>query len=338
VPADKAAEVARLALERGAGLIHITPDTLPNPYDTLPDDDYMQTVSGAIAGGDPLIEDSRAYPNDGSPSPQPSGLSVASFDYSSVTLSWSSSGVPLAFMVFLAGKETVRLPGTMTQVTTGNLEPGLSGLSFYVKSIGGDGTESAASNTVTSATLSVPDTVVNVKYTATGTTTIYQADILVPYAFLRVFITDLDTICIRPAWPINYNPGHYICTHYMLEDETLYKYAGTSGSYDWVWAQTGDWANVGVQRSGYTYTWTLPIGTDLVDPSRYVVQAQGYGPLTNVFVPCPSNFDDESPSSGAPCIGSAPYDCKGETLCSTMQVEWCDDAVTNMVRGSKIYT
>lgn len=32
------------------------------------------------------------------------------------------------------------------------------------------------------------------------------------------------------------------------------------------------------------------------------------------------------------------YDCKGDTLCSTTNVKFCDKAVNNMERGSKIYT
>lgn len=32
------------------------------------------------------------------------------------------------------------------------------------------------------------------------------------------------------------------------------------------------------------------------------------------------------------------YDCQGDTLCTTTNVKWCDEAVNNMDRGSKIYT
>lgn len=32
------------------------------------------------------------------------------------------------------------------------------------------------------------------------------------------------------------------------------------------------------------------------------------------------------------------YDCEGATLCTTTNVKWCDEAVCNMDRGSKIYT
>lgn len=56
VPAGKEAEVAALALSRGAGMVEITDDIMPNPYDTLPDDSYMQSLMDAMEGGVPLNE------------------------------------------------------------------------------------------------------------------------------------------------------------------------------------------------------------------------------------------------------------------------------------------
>ena len=41
-----------------------------------------------------------------------------------------------------------------------------------------------------------------------------------------LFLTDPDTACEMPAWTFNYNLGHYICTHYMVESKTLFKYTG----------------------------------------------------------------------------------------------------------------
>lgn len=91
VPAASAGEVAALALERGAGLIHITDDILPNPYDTLPDDAYMQTIMNAVEGGSPHVADPLPYPADGQPASQPASISVTGSDYSSVSLSWETS-------------------------------------------------------------------------------------------------------------------------------------------------------------------------------------------------------------------------------------------------------
>lgn len=44
-------------------------------------------------------------------------------------------------------------------------------------------------------------------------------------------------------------------------------------------------------------------------------------------------------SAATPAPTPSPYyDCEGATLCSTTNVKWCDEAVNNMDRGSKIYT
>ncbi|KAF2127044.1 hypothetical protein P153DRAFT_368397 [Dothidotthia symphoricarpi CBS 119687] len=51
VPAAKVASVAALAKQRGAGLVEITNDVLPNPYDNLPVDSYIQTLLSSISGG-----------------------------------------------------------------------------------------------------------------------------------------------------------------------------------------------------------------------------------------------------------------------------------------------
>ncbi|GAT25369.1 fibronectin type III domain protein [Aspergillus luchuensis] len=276
VPSDSVGKVAELALKRGAGLIHITNDNLPNPYDTLPDDDYMQVIMSALESGKPAISSPTAYEKNGQSASAPSSLAVTASDYSSAT--------------------TLELPENQP--------------------------------------------VTNVKSSSTATKTTVQADILIPFAFQRVFLTDPDTACEMPAWPINYNLGNYICTHYMVESGTLFKYSGAElpagqTNYPWAWTSMG---TVPISRSGYTWTWELPIGSDTVDTNYFVVEAQGYGPLTNVFHPCPSTWDDATLSSGAYCTGNSPYDCKGATLCSTLNVKWCDKTVNQMNRGSTLYT
>ncbi|KAF7164134.1 hypothetical protein CNMCM5623_008824 [Aspergillus felis] len=343
VPEADAGKVAALALKRGAGLIHITNDVLPNPYDTLPDEAYMKAITDAIKGGGPDVANATPYPADGHAAFSPGPLSVTASDYSSVSLKWDTSNrvSPHAYAVYRDGNEVAHLPGTMSRVTIGNINPG-SSMSFSVRAIGTDGNETGDSNAVTATTQSLPNNqaVTNVKVGKSATSTTIQADFLVPYAFMRVYLTDPDTRCQMPAWPINYNTGNFICTHYMVENEALYQYSGanlTEGQTNYPWA----WSSVGaapVKRDGYTFTWTLPVGTDTTDSSYFSVQAQGYGPLTNVFHPCPSQWDDGKPGAGAFCTGLSPYDCKGETLCSTTNVKWCDKAVNQMNRGKTIYT
>lgn len=53
--------------------------------------------------------------------------------------------------------------------------------------------------------------------------------------------------CVTPGWPIDFNQWDFVCA---------------------------------------TYTWTLPIGTSSAPTDRFVLQAEGYNPLTALFSPC----------------------------------------------------
>ena len=52
-----AADIAKLAKERGAGLIDITNGNQPNPYNAIPADNFMQSLISAISGGKPNVAD-----------------------------------------------------------------------------------------------------------------------------------------------------------------------------------------------------------------------------------------------------------------------------------------
>jgi hypothetical protein len=324
VPAGSEGDVAILARGRGAGFIDITDGTLDNPYDTLPADSYMETLINIIDGGQPIVAGPTPFSTNGQPASQPASILVTGSDYSSVSLSWGASGSPYAFVVLLSGREVVRLPGTMSRVTIGNINPGSSGLSFTLRAIGGDGSETGDSASASTNTLSLPNNqaIANISASPSTTSTIVNADILVPYAFLRIFITDPDTHCSLPAWPINYDPGDFICTHYMVEGEGLFQYSGanlTDGETDYPWTWT--WIGYApITQIGYTYSWNLPIGTSTVDPNYFVIQGQGYGPYTNVFHPCPSTWNSSTSSTGAFCTGQAPYNCKLHFLGSEFSI------------------
>ncbi|KAH7383114.1 Spherulation-specific family 4-domain-containing protein [Cadophora sp. MPI-SDFR-AT-0126] len=324
VPESEVVTVAKLALERGAGLIEITNDVLDNPYDNLPGSSYMQTQLSQVTGGIPLRE-TKSWPT-GAAASTPNGLSVTTADYSSAHLTWSSSANALAYHVYLAGQLITSVTSSMTQVTVGNLVAGTSN-TFTVRAVGGGGVESGDSNSATASTKSLPDgkTVINYKSSPSEGSTTITADILVPYAFVRLYIWDaLDCDWeVNPGWPVNNKVDSYVCTHYMVEGETLFKYSGTPtipfAYAPWAWTSISSVTRV---ISGYTYTWTLPLGTSTTDTSKFVVQTQGYGPYGTVFSPDPKD-----------------YDCQGSTLCSTPNLlSWCDKAVNNLTRNdSPIY-
>jgi hypothetical protein len=295
VPQDQLTTVAALALKRGAGLIELLNTVMPNPYDHLPDATYMQTEMDAITGSQLRIESPPSpFHNGNGGTGSVGGLSIDSSDYTSVSLSWTGSAAQ--FQVNVVGVSSYYFPGTMNKATIGGLDSAKS-YTFVVYALDTDGTTLASSNQQTVTTTALPGgakTVANLKVTPSAGSTTYQADILVPYAFIRIYIWDSEVECEwelpgGPGWPVNFAVANYVCTHYMVEGETLYAYNGqvSSGTQNapWAWKSLG---SVTIQQTGYTWTWTVPIGTSTTDTSKFVIQVQGYGPAGNVFKPCPS--------------------------------------------------
>ncbi|PKX91136.1 uncharacterized protein P174DRAFT_423979 [Aspergillus novofumigatus IBT 16806] len=295
---------------------------LPNPYDTLPADSYVQSMMNAISGGSPLNTDAASWTSGGAAGAV-SGLSVVTSDYSSAQLSWNGASNSLGYHVYSGDGVVASVPSSMTTITIGGLASGTSYI-FHVSAVGGGGSLGSASNTVTVNTESLPGgkTVVNYDSSPSATSTTIQADILVPYSFVRLYLwdsvgCDFDT---DPGWSVNFNIDHYACTHYMVEGTTLYKYNGVlpegSTAPPWSWEVV---STITLDITGYTYKWTLPLGTSTFDTSKFVVQAQGYNPLTNAFEPDPTA-----------------YDCEGSTMCTTPDfVKWCDQAVNTLQRNDQ---
>ena len=291
------ASVAALARERNVGLLHITDDVEPNPYDTVPDDAYMQQFMDAVPGSSP--------PNDGiflwpkSPGTQietPTGRFLCdSFDYSSATFTWQTSVGAAGYRIYQDSAAILSLTPTMTTVTVGGLEPGTNYV-FGMSAINPDGTDAGISDTVSFTTLSLPGkghTVSSVSASVSADQTIYRAHILVPYAFVRIFIIDTYDTCFQgdtwvPGWAVTYGGGSYenSCSHWMVEGGTLYRFSGTQAAtenapWSWAWA-----AEVSIVQSRYDYTWTIPIGSSTTNVDNFFVQLQGYGPMANVFRHC----------------------------------------------------
>ena len=232
VPQGEIGTVAALAKKRGAGFIEFTDGGLPNPYDNLPRDSYMQDLMSAVSGGSPLVDDPLPKPGSGTPPASlPQGLTVTDFDYTSVSLSWSSVSRAAEFHVMINdGDEFVSLPSSMTRVTIGNLEQGTT-YSFKVVPVATDGTKwsSTATQSVTTKSLPGDRAVTNAVVSASASSSTYQADILVPYAFTRLYVWDSDEYCDweqNPRRPVNYAQANYVCAHYMVEGDILYKYSG----------------------------------------------------------------------------------------------------------------
>jgi hypothetical protein len=198
VPEAEVARVAALAKERGAGLVEITNDVLPNPYDNLPNESYMKTFMDSVSGGTPNIALPRplASSASGPAATIPGGLTVVSSEYTSISLSWSPAANAIGYVVHVNGVATLSLTSAMTHVTMGNFLPGSASSTFEVSAMGGDGKESAKSNSVSSGTKDTPfhgRNIANAKVTTSATSTTYQVDVLVPAAFTRLYIWNSDS-------------------------------------------------------------------------------------------------------------------------------------------------
>lgn len=305
VPASAVSNVVALAGQRGAGLVEVTDDTPDNPYDSLPDDAYMQSLMSSVQGGSAPVTDAPAAADEPA-SDAPESLTVTSYGYSFVTLTWNSSANAVGYNVYLNGVQVLSVPYYMTLVTVGDIPPGLSDLSFSVKAIGGGNVESGSSNSVSVTTLSLPNgkPIINAQADPQDGFTTYTADVLVAYSSLRVYVTYSNTsgTCDYqnvPAWPIYYNPSSCYCAVAMVQNGNLYRYNGTITNpkdIPWAWKLVGP---VPITQTGYTYSWVAPIGSSTMDTTSFVIHAQGHGPTANVFSPCPEAGD--RPDQGIFC-------------------------------------
>jgi hypothetical protein len=293
VPESEVGRIIELARQRGVGYIQVTNDIMPNPYDTLPPQGYWSTHMNAVSGGTPAVAEPSPY-SPGAPAPTaPSALSVTRTDYTSATLSWTPGANATAHRVHLDNRPAVSVPAGMNRVTIGNLASGAN-YTFKVTAQGASGAESAASNTASASIPALPNgkAVTNVKVSATATSTTYQADVLTPYAFKRIYIWYSDQECdwdTDPGWPVNYAQANYVCSTYMVEGEKLFKYTGkvddSTENAPWAWTPVG---TAPVEVNGYTHTWSVPIGTSTAKTTNFVIQTEGYGPPTSIFEPCPA--------------------------------------------------
>jgi hypothetical protein len=296
VPQDQIESVAALAWSRSIGLLEITDDVQPNPYDNLPNEAYMQAVIAAVPGGTPPIHDTIEVMSS-YVAGLPSDAAISSSDYSSVTLIWSSVGNALGYAVYMNGAQVLELPPSLNRATVGMIEPGTSGITFEVRTLLASGI-GGSPRLISASTKGLPEDgpIANVGYTQSGDTVIYKADILVPYAFVRLFIgIDQPDPGIGRGWPIQAPAdvqgfAQHQIVNYLIEGNDFYSglyryigswYEGTSANADWTWTSIGEAPQT---LSGYTYTWNVPFsGTDAV-ASEYVIQGQGYAPIKNAFM------------------------------------------------------
>jgi len=281
----------------------------------------------------------------------PGDAQVIASDYTSVTMTWSPVANALGYAVYQSGALVLELPPSLTRATVGMLNPGTSGISFEVRTVlssGGGG----GSRSISASTKNLPSggSISNVNYKTNGGTVVYTADILVPYAFVRLFIGGPHkAVGVSKGWPINASINNdtggadpiqqYKLMNYLVEGNDFYspllQYTGSyvegqSANADWSWKEL---KQAPQSQSGYTYTWNVPLGSTDALPEDYVVQGQGYAPIQNVFGGSLRSYK----CAGEPCDDDPDYDCKGSVLCSTPDLlKWCDIAVNNLTRTDSL--
>jgi hypothetical protein len=300
VPQSAIASVVNLATERGVGLLHITDDVEPNPYDTVPSQKYMQDFMDIVPGGTP--------PNDGvfglaavgaGVGYSPSTLNLLYADYSSASFTWAASPNVLGYNIYQNTIPVLSLPPSMTEVTIGGLSPG-EYYTFGISAIGRDGKDLGVVFSTAVSTKSLGrngHTVSTLTVSYKGPQTIFAANIVVPYAFIRLFFYDgkcnlgaysCPGCELRFGWPINFSQYDTACNQYMVEGGTLFKYNGkidSDGNMPWSWTWV---AEVPLVQKKYEWTWNVPMSSTELAGLRYLVQVQGYGPKFNVYYTCPT--------------------------------------------------
>lgn len=220
--------------------LQMTDDDNPNPYDNVPNDTYMQEAFNAVSGG--IVRKDAAPALGGSyVAGLPTDARVTASDYTSVTISWSAVPKALGYIIYQDGSPVLVMPASLMQAVVGMLKPGTTGITFEVRTLlasGGGG----ASRKFTASTNSLPDggSISNVNYKKEGDIIVYTADILVPYAFVRLFIGGPhQTVGTSAGWPIAAGTSmktttgtydEYKLANYLVEGNdfysALYKYTG----------------------------------------------------------------------------------------------------------------
>ncbi|KAF5854885.1 hypothetical protein ETB97_010935 [Aspergillus alliaceus] len=200
---------------------------------------------GAIKGGAPLNTDASSWLS-GSAAVAVSGLSVSASDYTSAKFSWNAASNALGYYVYLGNSVIASVLSLITIITIGGLQPGASH-AFH-------------------------KTITNYHFSPGADLTTLQADILVPYAFVRLYIWNSVECEFEPIWDR------------VSNSKSMSISAPTS------WSRALRYTNT-VAHFPKALQPHRGRGTSTIDTSKFVIQAQGYNPLTNVFEPDPSAYD-----------------------------------------------
>lgn len=256
-------------------------------------------------------------------------------------------------MVFRADTEMARLSTNSVQVSIGYQPVAAQELRYRLARVDTSQTLTSFSKEVVAATKPLPDgkAIVNVRVSASAISTVYEADVLLPFSFVRIFITGNGASCSRDTASYKVNtPKWFVCAFYMVEGATLYKYNAmhkdSSGTWPWDWKATikfdGDDMNIERTQNEPHFTWHIPLGKSntKIDVTQFITQGEGFSPKTTVFQLRPCIWTSASkvvhdPKEGATSYAEnqptdRPVHCGGNLLGSGYPQKWCDLAINRL--------
>jgi hypothetical protein len=250
------ANAMTLSKQRNAGYVYVTPDNLPNPWDTLPTGAYWSDElarAGSGSGGS----------GDTTPPSAPAGLHATATGPTSVSLAWTAAtdnvGVT-AYVVSAGGTAVATVTGTSATVT--NLSPGTA-YTFTVtaRDAAGNTSPAGAPLTVTTtgggtgtgcASAAGSGAITAISACKDATSLRFQATYTTAVSLHHVYLNTDNNAATGFQLP-SPSPSK-LGADYMIENNILYR----SLSAGWSWAAVSG-VSPNMTVSGSTYSWTVPL-------------------------------------------------------------------------------
>jgi chitinase len=222
-------------------------------------------------------------PVDVPPPTAPGSASSSSVTYTSVNLSWTAShdyeGID-AYDIYQSGVTgaILSLPASARSATVIGLTPGTA-YTFNIKARDVEGNTSPASSNVnvTTTVLTGGASITSPAGSYTSATITYAANYLLPFAFRRVFIDSDNSAGTGYATTGTPAGAPTIGADFLIENNTLYSFAGSSSTnYAWNAVATATPTVV-----GSTVTWiinTSSLGSGAATTQKVAFQADGFEP------------------------------------------------------------
>ena len=250
----------------------------------LPNTPYNFAVDARDASGnvsDPITTTLTTLASNGILPTPPGNLTATASFYSGVTLSWNGSQDGLwisAYDVYEGSTKILTVDGSTTSVLVGGLYPATQ-YTFTVRARDPQGNVSMSSNTAIALMPTLPPegAISNPNGSFNPNWLRYSADFNLAFGFQHVFIDSDNNVAT--GWATSSNPP--VGADYMIENDTVYRYAGSGTDWTWTIVDT-----ISPKIKGYTAEWKVPV-SDLTNPATtqaVVFGGNGFAPTAYSLV------------------------------------------------------